>query len=433
MGETFQAPAHNKVMHRLEEKGFEAFFVGGYVRDRILGRHSKDVDITTNALPEQVRAIFNHTVPVGAKFGVVVVVMDGVQVEVATYRTDGVYTDGRRPETVAYGKTAREDVMRRDFTMNGLLLKSDYSVFDENGIIDYVGGEKDIKQRTIRCIGDANVRFAEDALRMLRAVRFAAQLNFKIAPETLAAIEQNAALLRVISAERIAAELFKIFTSPHPLKGLVPFFATGLGRYALPASYINSSLFIYTMQRFKQFAAEKDSMLGMAMFLADAPADQTLKMALHLNLSNVDRERLVNARLIHLPTLQATLRGEYVPLARMKRMARRPGLDLALELFIQDEIIHKSSFGVEAVMNLVKTYQAFKPEDINPASLVTGQDLIAMGMTPGPIFTEIMDNIETRQLNDPTFSREEALRIIKERCWKDNETGEAVCDFKGSK
>ena len=237
MGETFQLAAHIKVMHRLENKGFEAFFVGGYVRDHVLGRMSKDVDITTNALPEQVRAIFSHTVPVGAKFGVVVVVMDGVQVEVATYRSDGAYTDGRRPDERSYGKSAREDVMRRDFTMNGLLMKPEYSVLGEchRPCWRREGYQDD---RTIRCIGDANVRFAEDALRMLRAVRFAAQLNFKIAPETLVAIEDNARCYGSSAPRGLLRNCSRFFTAPHPLKGLVPFFATGLARYALPASFI---------------------------------------------------------------------------------------------------------------------------------------------------------------------------------------------------
>src|SRR5271170_542628 len=162
-----QVAPHFKVMTQLELRGFEAFLVGGCVRDRLLRRDSKDFDVTTNATPDQVRSIFTHTIPVGAKFGVVVVVMDGVQVEVATYRADGAYSDGRRPDEVTYSKTAEEDVARRDFTMNGLLLSS------LGDVVDYVGGTQDIKDKVIRAIGDPNVRFAEDALRMLRAVRFA--------------------------------------------------------------------------------------------------------------------------------------------------------------------------------------------------------------------------------------------------------------------
>lgn len=417
MSETFKLAPHVKVQDRLIEKGFEAYLVGGCVRDRLLGRQPKDYDITTNALPEQVQAIFGSTVPVGAKFGVVVVVKDDTQVEVATYRADGAYTDGRRPDEVKFSASAREDVIRRDFTMNGLLLKADHSVFDDNGIVDYVDGVRDIEKKLIRAIGDPNVRFAEDALRMLRACRFAAQLNFKIEAETLAAIERNASLLRVISAERVAAELFKIFMTPHPLKGLVPFFATGLARYALPKSFINTSLFIYTMQRFKQFSAAKDPLLGMAMFLADAPPSESLAMAHFLKLSNEQKEQLVNARMVHLPTLQASMRGEFVTLSRMKRMARREGLEIALELFIQDEVIGKSNFGFEAVMELVRQYRAFTPEEIRPVPLVTGQDLIAMGLEPGPVFGEILTDVETGQL-EGTLTRDTALAMIKARAFR---------------
>lgn len=417
MSETFKLAPHVKVQDRLIEKGFEAYLVGGCVRDRLLGRQPKDYDITTNALPEQVQAIFGSTVPVGAKFGVVVVVKDDTQVEVATYRADGAYTDGRRPDEVKFSASAREDVIRRDFTMNGLLLKADHSVFDDNGIVDYVDGVRDIEKKLIRAIGDPNVRFAEDALRMLRACRFAAQLNFKIEAETLAAIERNASLLRVISAERVAAELFKIFMTPHPLKGLVPFFATGLARYALPKSFINTSLFIYTMQRFKQFSAAKDPLLGMAMFLADAPPSESLAMAHFLKLSNEQKEQLVNARMVHLPTLQASMRGEFVTLSRMKRMARREGLEIALELFIQDEVIGKSNFGFEAVMELVRQYRAFTPEQIRPVPLVTGQDLIAMGLEPGPVFGEILTDVETGQL-EGTLTRDTALAMIKARAFR---------------
>lgn len=456
MAEIIQTAPHCKVQQRLIDRGFEAYLVGGCVRDQLLGRTPKDYDVTTNALPEQVQAVFGTTIPVGKKYGVVVVVVDDTQIEVATYRADGAYTDGRRPDEVQYSKSAKEDVVRRDFTMNGLLRDHNFN------LIDHVGGEDDINCRTIRCIGDANVRFAEDALRMLRACRFAAQINFKIEAKTLAAIESNASLLRVISAERVAAELFKIVAAPHPLKGLVPFFTTGLARYALPASFLDGSRFIYTLQRFQKFGASVtrcecsherafhyvnkkadqngcafclcesfvgrniQPLLGMAMFLADAPPSESHVMAHFLKLTNIGTENLVNARQLHLPTLQASLRGEFVPLARMKRMARRPGLDIALELFIQDEVIGKSSFGFEAVMGLVQQYREFKPEDIRPLPLVTGQDLLDMGLKPGPHFSEILTEIETGQL-EGTLTRETALALVKERVYVDDR-GEVVYD-----
>src|SRR5271157_4616210 len=288
MTSTFQIAAHVRVMHTLENKGFEAFLVGGCVRDRRLHRQSKDFDVTTDATPDQVRAIFAHTIPVGAKFGVVVVVMDGVQVEVATYRADGAYTDGRRPDEVMYSRSAEEDVVRRDFTMNGLLMNS-------NGeIIDYVGGKADIEDRVIRAIGDANVRFAEDALRMMRAVRFAAQLGFAIEEKTLGAIEGNARLLAVISRERVAAELFKMLAAPEPLKGIVPFISTGLFRFALPENFAENANMTRMIQRFGMFEANKDAMLGMGMFFADLNHHSGMHgdtlMAEYLKLSNEQKD-----------------------------------------------------------------------------------------------------------------------------------------------
>src|SRR5208283_546349 len=268
------ANAAELVMEGLRRAGYESYLVGGCVRDILLQRTPKDFDVTTNALPEQVTAIFPRTVPVGAKFGVTVVVVGSEQVEVATYRADGIYSDGRRPDTVEYGKSAREDVERRDFTINGLLSTGKLvqrsiglqpAVADRYvkiggetyGIIDYVGGYADIERGVIRCIGDPNKRFEEDALRMIRAVRFAAQLGFEIEQKTMEAIEYNAYRLKDISRERVAAELFRMFSSPEPLKGLVPFIATGLFKYALPEEFPAHANMVRMIQRFGMFEANK--------------------------------------------------------------------------------------------------------------------------------------------------------------------------------
>jgi poly(A) polymerase len=409
----FQIAAHVKVMHRLENKGFEAFLVGGCVRDRLLQRQSKDFDVTTDATPDQVRAIFTHTIPVGAKFGVVVVVMDGVQVEVATYRADGAYTDGRRPDEVMYSRSAKEDVVRRDFTMNGLLMNS-------NGdIIDHVGGQADIQRGVIRAIGDPNVRFAEDALRMMRAVRFAAQLGFDIEVRTLEAIEGNARLLAVISRERIAAELFKILSAPFPLKGIVPFISTGLFRFALPEKFDDYINMTRTIQRFGIFEANKDAMLGMAMLFADVDGFMHEKLVDYLKLSNEQKDELIySAHKVRIFGQQLT--GEYrMSEASIKRELRTPGVALALEIMTQNEVMGKTSFGIEALMGFVFKIKAYKPEEIKPTPLVTGKDLIAEGIAAGPIFTSILFDVESHQLNGVWTTKEQAMTFIRERTYQD--------------
>jgi tRNA nucleotidyltransferase/poly(A) polymerase len=405
---SFQIAAHAKVMYKLENKGFEAFLVGGCVRDRLLQRQSRDFDVTTDATPDQIRAIFPHTIPVGAKFGVVVVLMDGVQVEVATFRSDGTYTDGRRPDEVTYSRNAKDDVVRRDFTMNGLLMDS------LGDIIDHVDGQEDIKHGIIRAIGDPNVRFAEDALRMMRAVRFAAQLGFKIEEKTLEAIKSNARLLSAISRERIAMELFKMLSAPFPLKGIVPFIATGLFRYALPEQFPDHVNMARTIQRFGTFEA-KDAMLGMAMLFADINDFYCGGLADYLKLSNEQKDELICMK-SHVHNFQHHLTGAYrMTEARIKRNLRYPGVRLALEIMTQDEVMGKTGFGIEALMAFVLKVKAYKPEEIKPKPLVTGKDLIDAGIPPGPIYTSILFDIESHQLNGVFTTKEQGMEFVRER------------------
>lgn len=411
---TFQIAAHVKVMHRLEHKGFQAFLVGGCVRDRILHRGAKDFDVTTDALPEQVQAIFSHTIPVGAKFGVVVVVMDGVQVEVATYRADGAYSDGRRPDEVKYSLSAKEDVIRRDFTMNGLLLNS------LGDIVDYVGGQQDIEKRVIRAIGDPNVRFAEDALRMMRACRFAAQLGFEIEPATRLAITANARLLAVISRERIAMELFKMLASPEPLKGLLPFIQTGLYRFALPKVFENYINMLYTLQRFDMFNTNKDAMLGMAMLFADIGQFAHEELADNLKLSNSQKDELIYCG-HHVGRFRQHMGGSFMPEAMIKRALREPGIALALEIMTQDEVMGKTSFGIEALMAFVLKVRAYKPEEIKPVPLVTGKDLIDAGIPPSNLYSMLLFDLESFQLNGVFTTKEQAMDYVRERVYQDED------------
>ena len=216
------------VVRRLREAGHEAFWVGGCVRDLIRGEEPKDFDIVTSARPEEVQAVFGRTVPIGARFGVILVIEEGIPYEVATYRTEGDYGDGRRPSRVTFA-TAKEDVRRRDFTINGLLMDP-----ETGRVIDHVGGCRDIEGRLIRTIGDPGERFAEDHLRMLRAVRFAATLAFEIEAATLAAIREQAPAIQRISAERVREELSRLLTGGGARRGMELLDETGLLAELLP-------------------------------------------------------------------------------------------------------------------------------------------------------------------------------------------------------
>jgi tRNA nucleotidyltransferase/poly(A) polymerase len=415
--------AANTVIRELQRNGFEAFLVGGCVRDMILGDEPKDFDVTTNALPEQVQAIFAKTLPVGVSFGVVIVVVDvdgkNEQIEVATYRKDGVYSDGRRPDTVEYGKTAREDVERRDFTMNGLLLTTpmdfpvkgvtaeDHSMFDGYGIADFVGGMEDIENRVIRCIGDPNKRFTEDALRMLRAVRFAAKLGFDIEPQTMRAIAVNAPKMVNISRERVAMELFKLLTAPFPIKGIAPLFASGLAAQIFPREFMDSILLGRTLRRFEEFHT-KDPILAMAMFLADAKANLPMVVCQALKLSNDEKEKIVTG-LLYVPSIQKKYNYNFTP-ASVKRMMRQPGIEIALDIAVQDECIGVTNIGHEALMSIVMDFRKLEQDEIYPKPLVTGDDLIAAGYKPSKAFRDILYAVETEQLDGILTTREQALQ-----------------------
>src|ERR1039457_2894155 len=206
-----------KIAERLQSAGFAAFWVGGCVRDFLLGREAQDFDIATDARPEQVEKLFRKTIPVGRKFGVIIVVEGGQQFQVATFRAEADYQDGRRPEKIIFAN-AEADALRRDFTVNGLF----YDPLTQK-IHDWVGGEKDLRAKIIRTIGSPEERFGEDHLRLLRAVRFAARLGFEIEPKTFAAIQSLALKIKLISAERVRDELIKLFAPPQPgwMNGLV--------------------------------------------------------------------------------------------------------------------------------------------------------------------------------------------------------------------
>jgi hypothetical protein len=314
--------------------------------------------------------------------------------------------------------------------MNGLLLtppmdfpvkgftKESSKMFDGYGIADFVGGMEDIDAKIIRAIGDPNKRFEEDALRMIRAVRFAAQLGFEIEQETLKAIERNAPLMKAISAERVAAELFKMFSAPSPLDGLVPFIATGLFRYCLPQEFATAADMTRMIQRFGMFNADHDRMLGMGMFFADIASHCDVRLAKHLKLSNEETQEFVYMN-SHVLTFKQHLSGRGLSEAALKRSCRQPGVALALEVMTQNELMGKTTLGIEAVMGFVLKLKAYKPEDIKPTPLVTGKDLIDMGIPPGPLFSGILYDIESGQLNG-VLDKQGALDFVRARVYQDD-------------
>ncbi len=238
------------VIEQLEQAGFEAVIVGGAVRDALLDRPAHDVDVATNALPEEVKTVFQKTVDIGIQHGTVLVIVPAGPVEVTTYRTDGEYTDHRRPQNVHFVRSLKEDLQRRDFTMNAIAMRRDGS------FVDYYGGRQDIEKRVIRAVGEAEKRFAEDALRMLRAIRFSAQLDFTIEANTLAAIQQRAADLTFIAKERIKAELDKLWVGQTVFGGIHKLEDSGL------AAYLTGD---FQAAQWRNFQT-KDALLGWAYF-----------------------------------------------------------------------------------------------------------------------------------------------------------------------
>jgi len=420
-----------KIVRVLREAGFEAYFVGGCVRDMLLGVEPHDYDIATAARPSDVRKLFEDVIEVGAQFGVSIVRVAADWFEVATFRTDLGYSDGRRPDAVEF-TDARGDVERRDFTINGLLYDP---LADE--VIDYVGGQDDIRDRLIRCIGEPAARFDEDKLRLLRAVRFAARLDYEIEPETLRAIRERAGAITVVSAERIGAELLNIFTGDHADRALALLDETGLLEHVLPEVAAMKGV-----RQPEQFHPEGDVfqhtalMLGMmeapgpelalAVLLHDVgkPAtyeeadrirfNEHAKVGAELAVKVCRRLRMPKAVVDGVAALVAThmhfLDVRNMRESRLKRFMREPYFEDALELHRLD---CAASHGDLSTWQFCKErFDALEPEKAHPPRLITGHDLIEMGYTPGPQFKEILDAVEDAQLEGTVATREAAVELV---------------------
>ncbi len=419
----------------LREHGHMAYFAGGCVRDMVRGLVPKDVDIATSATPDVVQKIFPHTYAVGAHFGVVVVVEDGMNFEVATFRSDGAYLDHRHPVEVRFS-SPEEDAKRRDFTINGMFFDP-----EKNEVIDFVGGRADIEAKLIRAIGNPSDRFDEDRLRMLRAVRFATVLDYKIDDQTWKALLGNADAINEISAERIREELVKIFLSPNRVRGWDLLDASGLMRVVLPELdtmkgclqpeqfHPEGDVFQHTRLMLGLLPEKVSVPLVFAVLLHDIakPVTSTVDPTGRIRFNEHDRigatmtesimERLRFSRAeidAAVEMVRQHMVFKDVPkmrVAKLKRFMARPTFEEELELHRVDcASSHRMMDNYEF---LLRKREEFANEPIIPPPLVRGDDLIALGMKPGPKFGEILEAVETRQLEGALKDREQALDWVK--------------------
>jgi len=380
------------VVQTLRAAGYEAIFAGGCVRDMLLGLEPDDFDVATSARPEEVRRLFRHTIAVGASFGVIEVLgPKPLKVQVATFRSEGPYSDGRHPDSVAF-TTAREDALRRDFTINGMF-------FDpvENRIIDYVAGETDLKQSILRAIGEPSARFREDHLRMLRAVRFAARFGLTIEPITMSAIRQMAAQVVSVSGERIAEELRKLFVHPNRATGVELLMQSGLWPVLFPETPKLSAT-----NAIDQLGASASITSGLASLLGELSAKQLDGIADRLRLSNVERSRL----LFLAANRHALAQPDQLPLHVLKPLLAHADIG---ELLAVHRALSHSAGGDYCAARLAE----WSLDVLDPPPLLTGDDLKTMELKPGPRFKIILDAVRSAQLDGIISTRDEAARLVE--------------------
>jgi poly(A) polymerase len=425
-----------EVAQRLRARGHIAYFAGGCVRDMVRGLPAKDFDVATDATPDLVQKIFPHTYAVGAHFGVVVVVEHDFNFEVATFRSDGAYLDHRHPADVRFS-SPEEDAKRRDFTINGMFFDP-----EKNEVIDFVGGRADLDAKLVRAIGDPAARFAEDRLRMLRAVRFATALDYKIDTPTWDALVASSASINEISAERIREELLKIFLSPNRVRGWDMLDQSGLLRTILPELdamkgclqpeqfHPEGDVFIHTRLMLELLPKEVSAPLVLSVLFHDVakPVTATVDETGRIRFNEHDRigaamtesimERLRFSR-AEIDAVVEMVRQHMVfkdvpnmRVAKLKRFMARPTFQEELELHRVD---CASSHGMmDNYEFLLQKREEFANEPIIPPPLIRGDDLIALGMKPGPKFGEILEAVETRQLEGALKDRQQALDWIKQ-------------------
>ena len=446
--------AARSIAEILRSAGYEAYLAGGCVRDLLLGLEPKDYDVATSATPDEVLARFpgKKALTVGAHFGVVLICEENVEsrdisTEVATFRHDGAYSDGRRPDSVRFSTSPREDVLRRDFTINGMLL--DPAIYDRTGdaaqaTLDFVGGREDLSGHIIRAIGSPLQRFTEDKLRMLRAVRFAARLGFVIEPATAAAIRQLAAQITVVSPERIRDELTLILTEGGARRGFELLDSLGLLPHILPEIaklhgvqqppefHPEGDVWIHTLLLLEKLPAGVSPTLAWGALLHDVGKPATFRapdpanpndrirfnghvevgvriseeMLRRLHFSNEESQQILALVKNHMRF------GDVVHMreSTLKRFLRLPHFDEHLALHRMDCL---SSHGDLSLYDFAKThYEAAPVESLQPPPLLTGRELIAAGYKPGPRFKKMLEATEDAQLEGLVTTSAEALRFV---------------------
>jgi len=432
VGDTSAAELARSIVGRIRAHGAKAYLVGGCVRDLLLAREPKDYDVATDARPDQILALFPDAKQVGAHFGVMLVRREGAEVEVATFRSEHSYEDGRHPGHVAFETDPRRDVLRRDFTINALLLDP-----ESGEVLDFTGGRADLEAGVIRAIGDPEQRFGEDHLRMLRAVRFASTLGFAVEPATLSAIQRMAPSIRIVSAERSREELTRILTEGAARRGaelldesnllleLLPEVASMKGVEQPKEFHPEGDVWMHTLLMLG-WLRRPSVTLAMGVLLHDVGKPPTFRVQERIRFDGhsalgakmavglMNRLRFSNQEIQTVEALVADhLRFKDVKQMRestLRRFLRQPHFEELLELHRLDCL---ASHGWLDNYEFVRSkQQALPPERLRPPRLVTGTDLIRAGYTPGPVFARMLVAVEDAQLESRVRTRDEAMELL---------------------
>ncbi len=390
-----------KVVRTLRKHGHEAYLVGGAVRDLVMGLKPGEYDVATSARPEEVQALFRRTIPVGVRFGVVRVRLEGREYEVATYRADLRYSDGRRPDGVRFTHL-REDVLRRDFTMNGLAMDP-----ETGEVVDLVGGLADIRAGTIRAIGTAADRFAEDRLRPLRAVRFAAQTGFTIEQETWEAVREAADGVRVVSRERVRDELAKLLGTERPGLGLRLLHASGILAAVLPDLAFAIGEAVDLSARVLDRLRGQDERALWAALAWPLGVEGAGRLARSLRHSR----KMVEAIQAIIGCAQEIRSLPRDDVAQEKRIVRRPLAALAVEIL--DAWLCETGQDDGCIRHARARLAQWSHEDLYPPRWLSGQEVIAAGVPAGPRVGEALEALEDAQLRGEVRTREEALGFLR--------------------